>query len=368
MLADKIKALFRSRAAAKGTDSKGRLPPEAFTAEIACSTETAIASSPGRAASAYSSQQAGPDGYAGFIHAPEVFELAHEIRAQTDCLLQEEGAMTLHFRSLLEGAGYTSEQIAKVQQYLQTLTDSSERTTDLIGQVHQSLSASSSIIDGAKQENGKLNQQMSSVSDMFAQFMSLSQELQREYKKITGFASIISEIASQTNLLSLNASIEAARAGEQGRGFAVVAGEIKKLADDTQRNTKDIMTSLEAMTAVIRRVADKTDEGTRLVADTAGQINLTSTLMDDIAEAGIKVLQHLEEAKASQTGNLTEVERINGELLQIIDKSVRDSSQFEALMVGVQKKADYYLKALHHLNQIRILREQYEADARGLPS
>lgn len=59
-------------------------------------------------------------------------------------------------------------------------------------------------------------------------------------KLIEDFATVISKIASKTNMLSLNASIEAARAGEQGRGFAVVAKEVGNLAAQSTKSSKDI--------------------------------------------------------------------------------------------------------------------------------
>jgi hypothetical protein len=73
--------------------------------------------------------------------------------------------------------------------------------------------------------------------------------------KVETFAKDNEKIASQTNLLALNATIEAARAGEAGRGFAVVAGEVKNLADQAARNSKelrtDILAKIRAQTSIL---------------------------------------------------------------------------------------------------------------------
>lgn len=71
------------------------------------------------------------------------------------------------------------------------------------------------------------------ISDQLKQLVAFSQD-------IGMVASVIEEIADQTNMLSLNATIEAARAGEHGRTFSVVAGEVRKLAEKTARSAKEI--------------------------------------------------------------------------------------------------------------------------------
>ncbi|MBY9077884.1 hypothetical protein KIH86_28630 [Paenibacillus sp. HN-1] len=294
-----------------------------------------------------------------------VFVLAGQLQRETDGLLDEEGVMTRRFGELLKGTGYTSEQIREVRHHLESLSRSSEQTTERIGQAFESFDASTRKVDQAKRENGVIAEQFGHVSGMFSEFMELFDGLAAQYRQIEGFASVIAEIASQTNLLSLNASIEAARAGDQGRGFAVVADEIKKLADSTQQNAKDIIGSLGAMTDAISRLQRKSTDGMEMMQGTNVLVGSSAVWMDEIAFAQQEVKQVLDSVKESQDRNLGEIAGIHDKMRELAEKSAQDNGQFEALMLSVQRKADGYLKILHHLRQIRSLQERRESGESG---
>ncbi|MBP7176295.1 MAG: substrate-binding domain-containing protein [Thermoclostridium sp.] len=110
---------------------------------------------------------------------------------------------------------------------------------------------------------------------------------------IGNITEIISTIASQTNLLSLNAAIEAARAGETGKGFAVVAGEIKKLADKSLSSAQDIAKTVETAMEQVNSTTERINSITQSIMYQTDAVYKTNEAFTGIAEASGNLFQQL---------------------------------------------------------------------------
>ncbi|MEE4107172.1 methyl-accepting chemotaxis protein [Pseudomonas viridiflava] len=107
---------------------------------------------------------------------------------------------------------------------------------------------------------------------------------------ISSIISVIQGIADQTNLLALNAAIEAARAGEQGRGFAVVADEVRLLAQNTGKSTKEIAGMIEKIQAGVRETVESMRSGVLEVNSGVEMASNAGQAIIEIRDSSSKVL------------------------------------------------------------------------------
>jgi methyl-accepting chemotaxis protein len=144
------------------------------------------------------------------------------------------------------------------------------------------------------------------------------QEFEKHTANINGFIQVINEIASQTNLLSLNASIEAARAGESGRGFSVVADEMKKLAEQSMQAANQIQKIVKEIQVKTQSTVDTAKAAEEIVSSQTVALEHTVKVFDSINEHVKALVNNLnnissgmKEIEGSKEDTLTAIESIS---------------------------------------------------------
>lgn len=155
-------------------------------------------------------------------------------------------------QSLAQGS---TEEASVVQELVATINSISDKVDTNADNANKAFEISENTNNNALSGRGQMNQVVDAMKD-----------IQQNTNQIQVIVKTIEDIASQTNLLSLNASIETARAGEAGAGFAVVANEIGKLADESGKATKDTI-------ALIEKCIESTQKGSDIVSLASNSLN-----------------------------------------------------------------------------------------------
>jgi methyl-accepting chemotaxis protein len=236
------------------------------------------------------------------------------------------------------------------------IADCNEQMEGLSSKIKNVSSSIYSTIDEVNKSKEAIDSGMVTVNSMVDQSSrtaATTKEVQEKVIQLTdklvnidGFANNIKEIASQTNLLSLNASIEAARAGEHGRGFSVVAEEIRKLADNSGKTAVQIKKMVEEITVYSNEVLDKVKEADDI-----------STSQVDSAKQTIEAFNNMNEVMTRLADNMSvvsgEVEGMNESRHETLKSIKRNEEQSENTVVATNEVNDYLDKQMQSAGYLR---------------
>lgn len=250
-----------------------------------------------------------------------------------------------------EGSTGMAASISKINE---NLLEMSNETKDINASVDEIKNQTVAVQDSSKIMNDKIKSMQDSSHKMDEGISAISKRIETvntTVDKVSNIVSVIEEISSETNLLSLNASIEAARAGDAGKGFAVVAQEIRVLSDNTNtelENIKQIISSLveecrycvQASGTIVEDNAKQKEE-IKAVLDEFGsldeQIQKTAEKADEIEEL-VTAMIELNDDITKSSNSLTDVSAANAAATEEMNANIEE---LNAMMHGVSEMAEH---------------------------
>lgn len=161
-------------------------------------------------------------------------------------------------------------------------------------------------------------------------------ELGEKSKEIDQIINLITDIAKQTNLLSLNAGIEAARAGEQGKGFAVVATEVRKLAASSNDAAEHIQNLIREVQLKADSAVRSMEKGTSVVGQSIKMVHLTGETFRDIAQS----VENIRAESQGVSGIIEQVSVSSKSMAEMMEDIANTSQQSAANTQNVAASAE----------------------------
>jgi methyl-accepting chemotaxis protein len=192
-----------------------------------------------------------------------------------------------------------------------------------------------------------LNQQTKTTIEITTDIINKIEKLEEKSRSINSIVNVINEIAEQTNLLSLNASIEAARAGSYGKGFSVVAGEIKKLAEQSQKSVNDIKKIINSIQDDTKNAVQITLEAEKVLKLQDGAVKNTMESFHNISDSVEDLMTYLNHI-ADNVGNMEDA-RIS--TMEAIENISAVMEEIAASTNTVNQSSNLQLSSVETLNK-----------------
>ena len=269
-------------------------------------------------------------------------------------------ATTVKEKALMQAAGVTEtaaagEQIqGKLNLLVEGITRQSENITQssaLITRTAENMLRINKILSQNDELIKTVYGQMKAGTDGARAANEFVKKIAERSEALLEASQVIQNIASQTNLLAMNAAIEAAHAGESGKGFAVVADEIRKLAEESNMQGKQIGTVIKESTEIIAQVSEAGIQAEKTFTDVYG-------LISNISEKEDSIVDLMREQEENGTQVLSAIETINKVTRDVSSASVEMREGGKQITAEMQKLAEITRETTDSMTEIASGAEQ----------
>lgn len=230
-------------------------------------------------------------------------------------------------------SGSVKEQFRQTEMSVGEMADFSEKINDVYHaseEMTQKIEEALYSVEQGKEGIDELSVKSKETAEIAESLLSSIDQVNTQSARIVDIITTIEDIASQTNLLSLNASIEAARAGESGKGFSVVAMEIRNLADQSMRAgtvVKEIVGGIQESNRIATDAAKTTEEflrgQTEMLRDTVstfGNINAGVTMLVEALGDIRQKMKNMQANKEVVNDSIEEIYRLSSKIASSIEE------------------------------------------------
>ncbi|TYP76436.1 methyl-accepting chemotaxis protein [Paenibacillus methanolicus] len=254
----------------------------------------------------------------GTVHEStfQVAAAAEELSASAEQSSKASEHVTLSVQELAVGTEKQAKLVADSTKAISDMAGYTQSIADSTDRMKQEAMHASAVSSEGNQAIGEVNAQMNSIYANVNSLFDAVKSLDERSNEIEQITNVISGISAQTNLLALNAAIEAARAGEHGKGFAVVAGEVRKLAEQSNKSTDQI-------SQLIHLIQQDTETTLRTMEKAAQEVNSGLAVVNHAGGSFLKIEQAVSSVVA-------QIEEISGALRKLaggtanVNDSIRD--------------------------------------------
>lgn len=270
----------------------------------------------------------------GHIH-----DVSDEIADNAKSTAKASDELTKAVDGISIGAMHQAEDMQRGTKAMQSIGEALRANEESMVELNQS---SDGVYDAKEKGISAIKDLINTTAKVEESAMKVSEVIVRTdegAKKIDEASTMIKSIAGQTNLLALNAAIEAARAGEAGKGFAVVADEIRKLAEQTDKFTEEIV-------VVVRNLSERTREAVDIMEEVKTVIGDQVNCVDETEKQFVFISDEIDVTKTiinKLNDSEKELESARGELSEIVEGlaavSEENAAATEECLASVEEQA-----------------------------